>query len=46
MISIKKIILNSTLQSVLFGAIITALIVFLWNTPIKKFKVEINPFEL
>ncbi len=40
---LNNILKNTTLQSILFGATVTLLVAWLWDAPIKKFKVEVDP---
>ena len=42
---LKKAIQNSSLQSVLFGLIITVVIMEVWTPPFKKYNISLNPFE-
>ena len=45
MIQIKKIASNSLFQSLMFGAILTAIFIWVWEAPIKKYNIKIDPFE-
>jgi hypothetical protein len=45
MLSLKKTVQNSTLQSILFGLIITVIIMIAWTPPFKKYNIVLNPFE-
>ena len=42
---LKKVISSPTLQSLLFTLILTAIIISLWDIPIEKYIVEVDPFE-
>jgi len=41
----KNILFNPWLQSVLVGALVTLLLIMIWDAPIKKYKVSIDPQE-
>ena len=41
---IRLITSSSTSQSILFGLIITSFLIFVWDIPIKKYNIEIEPF--
>ncbi len=41
---IKKIIFNIFFQSVLFGLFITTVFILIWDAPIKKYNVEVEPY--
>ncbi|MFW5773733.1 MAG: histidine kinase [Tangfeifania sp.] len=41
----KKIITNTTIQSILFTLILTGIIISLWDIPVEKYIVEVDPFE-
>ena len=45
MIQIKKIASNSLFQSLVFGAILTTIFIMVWDAPIKKYIIKIDPFE-
>lgn len=44
MIQLKKIASNSLFQSLVFGAILTAIFILVWDAPIKKYITIVEPF--
>jgi len=41
---LKKIIGNAIYQSILFGAVLLVVFILIWQTPLKKYNVEIEPY--
>lgn len=44
-IKLKNIFSNSYLQSALVGALVTLMVYFIWDEPIKRVKVKVDPFD-
>jgi len=45
MIQLRKIASNILFQSLLFGTILTVIFIWVWDAPIKKYNVKVDPFE-